>query len=212
MCAAMTNRRPLRVALYLRVSTSDQSTALQRDEATRLIASRGWELAETYEDAGVSGTRARRPGLDAMLAAARRRRFDAIVVWRADRLFRSVHHMVTTLAELGALGVNFVSCTEPFDTSTPTGQLLLHLCAAFGQFERDVLVERTVAGMAAARRRGRRIGRPRARFDLEQAQALLAGGATERNVARALGVGYGTLRRALASAPKGSVPGAHEPA
>jgi DNA invertase Pin-like site-specific DNA recombinase len=194
----MPSRGPLRVALYARVSTSDQSTDLQRDEAVRLIASRGWELVETYEDSGVSGTRAGRPGLDAMLAAARRRRFDAIVVWRADRLFRSVHHMVTTLAELGALGVNFVSCTEPFDTSTPTGQLLLHLCAAFAQFERDVLVERTVAGMAAARRRGKRVGRPRRHVDVERARELLAEGRPERAVARELGVGYGTLRRALA--------------
>jgi DNA invertase Pin-like site-specific DNA recombinase len=195
----VSTRTPLRVALYLRVSTSDQSTALQRDEASRLVASRGWQIAETYEDAGVSGTRARRPGLDAMLAAARRRRFDAIVVWRADQLFRSVHHMVTTIAELSALGVNFVSCTEPFDTSTPTGQLLLHLCAAFGQFERDVLVERTVAGMAAARRRGKRAGRPRRHVDVERARALLAEGCVERDVARELGVGYGTLRRALGS-------------
>lgn len=195
----MRSRGPLRVALYARVSTSDQSTALQRDEATRLIAGRGWELVETYEDAGVSGRRARRPSLDAMLAAARRRRFDAIVVWRADRLFRSVHHMVTTLAELSALGVNFVSCTEPFDTSTPTGQLLLHLCAAFAQFERDVLVERTVAGMAAARRRGKRVGRPRRHVDVDRARALLAEGRAEREVARELGVGYGTLRRALAA-------------
>jgi DNA invertase Pin-like site-specific DNA recombinase len=187
------------VALYARVSTNDQSTALQRDEATQLIANRGWELVETYEDTGVSGTRSRRPGLDAMLAAARRRRFDAIVVWRADRLFRSVHHMVATLAELGAIGVNFVSCTEPFDTSTPAGQLLLHLCAAFAQFERDVLVERTVAGMAAARRRGKRVGRPRRHIDVERVRSLLAQGYAERTVARELGVGYGTLRRALGS-------------
>ncbi len=201
-----------RAALYTRVSTQDQSTALQHDEATRTIAARGWELTSTFEDVGVSGAKGRRPGLDAILAAASKRRFDVLVVWRADRLFRSVHHMVTTLADLSALGVDFVSCTEPFDTSTPTGRLLFHLCAAFAQFERDVIIERTVAGIAAARRRGKRIGRPRRHVDIERARELLATGARLRDVAAALKVGYGTLRRALAEKPQTPSPdGATEP-
>jgi DNA invertase Pin-like site-specific DNA recombinase len=195
-----------RAALYTRVSTADQSTALQTDEATRVIAARGWEFVATFEDVGVSGAKGRRPGLDALLGAASKRRFDVLVVWRADRLFRSVHHMVATLAELSALGVDFVSCTEPFDTSTPTGRLLFHLCAAFAQFERDVIIERTVAGMAAARRRGKRIGRPRRYVDVERARELQATGLTLDEIASALGVGYGTLRRALAAKPQGSSP------
>lgn len=188
-----------RAALYTRVSTVDQSTALQHDEATRLVAARGWQLAATFEDVGVSGAKGRRPGLDALLDAAKKRRFDVLVVWRADRLFRSVHHMVATLADLSALGVDFVSCTEPFDTSTPTGRLLFHLCAAFAQFERDVIIERTVAGIAAARRRGKRLGRPARRFDMDHARELRAAGATLREIAATLGVGYGTIRQALAA-------------
>lgn len=190
-----------RAGLYLRVSTDDQNTQLQRDEGNRLIENRGWLLAGTYEDVGVSGSKDRRPGLDALLADARRRKFDVLVVWRADRLFRSVHHMVTTLNDLSAIGVDFVSCTEPFDTSTPTGRLLLHICAAFGQFERDVIIERTVAGMAAAKRRGVHLGRPKRRVDLDVAASRLEEGASLRAIAVELGVGYGTLRRALE--PKG---------
>jgi DNA invertase Pin-like site-specific DNA recombinase len=102
-----------RAALYTRVSTDDQTTALQRDEGLRLIAARGWQLAPVFDDIAVSGCKNRRPGLDAMLAAARKRRFDVLVVWRADRLFRSVRHMVATLAEFAALGVDFVRSPRP---------------------------------------------------------------------------------------------------
>jgi DNA invertase Pin-like site-specific DNA recombinase len=199
-------RRIARAAVYARVSTTDQKTGLQSDEALRVIEARGWSLAATFEDVGISGTKDRRPGLDALLAAARKRKFDVLVVWRADRLFRSVHHMVATLHELAALGVDFVSCTESFDTSTPTGKLLFHICAAFAQFERDVIVERTVAGIAAARRRGRRLGRPRKRVDVAHALELMADRGSLRVVAKEMGVGYGTLRAALVSERKSSSP------
>ena len=190
------NRSP-RAAIYVRVSTTDQNTALQLDEAKRMAEARGWSIALTFEDVGISGSKDRRPGLDALLAAARRRQFDVLLVWKADRLFRSVHHMVATLNDLAALRIDFASCTEPFDTSTPTGKLLLHICAAFAQFERDVIIERTVAGIAAARRRGTRIGRPRKRVDVERARELMALHQSLRLVAKEMGIGYGTLRSAL---------------
>ena len=193
-----------RAAIYMRVSTNDQSTSLQSDEGRRLVEARGWSLAGTFEDVGISGTKDRRPGLDALMAAARKRKFDVLVVWRADRLFRSVHHMVATLHELAALGIDFVSCTESFDTSTPTGKLLFHICAAFAQFERDVIVERTVAGMAAAKRRGTRIGRPRRRVDPDEARALHDALGSIRDVAARLGVSVGKVHAVLASVQKGS--------
>jgi DNA invertase Pin-like site-specific DNA recombinase len=200
------DKRPRRVALYTRVSTLEQTTALQVDEATRMIAARGWELACAFEDVGISGAKGRRPGLDALLDATKKRRVDVVVVWRADRLFRSVHHMVATLADFSAVGVDFVSCTEPFDTATPTGRLLFHLVAAFAQFERDLIIERTVAGIAAARRRGVHIGRPQRYVDVDRAEELRQLGRTLREVAKLLGVGYGTLRRALGSEPQSSPP------
>lgn len=202
-----------RVARYIRVSRSDQRPELQADETSEMIARRGWEMTDTFVDQGISGTRDRRPGLDRLMAAARRRAFDILVVWRSDRLFRSLRHMVNTLSELSALGVEFVSVTEPFDTTTPQGRLLLHMIAAFAEFERGVLVERTRAGLAAARRRGARIGRPPAKVDLRQMHALRESGKSLREVAKALGVGTTTIHRLLtgedptgADVPKTALP------
>jgi DNA invertase Pin-like site-specific DNA recombinase len=186
-----------RAARYLRVSRSDQNPALQADETGRLIAGRGWTLVDTFLDHGVSGAKDRRPELDRLMEAARRGQFDVLVVWRSDRLFRSLKHLVVTVAELTAMGIDFCSVCEPFDTSTPSGRLLLHLVSAFSEFERNVLIERTKAGIEAARRRGAQIGRPRVRVDVERAVALRAQGRSIRQVARALGCGAATLHRAL---------------
>jgi DNA invertase Pin-like site-specific DNA recombinase len=126
--------------------------------------------------------------------------FDTILVWRSDRLFRSLRHMVITIEELAALGVDFVSVTEPFDTTTPQGRLLLHLVSAFAEFEKQVLIERTKAGLDAARRRGARIGRPRVHVDVARAIKLRREGLSLRNIARKLGIGCATLCRALQKA------------
>ena len=127
----------VRVARYLRVSKADQDPALQDDGTAELIAKRGWKLTETYTDHGISGMREKRPALDRLLRDARHRRMDVVIVWKADRLFRSLKAMVTTLDEWAALGVGFVSATEVFDSTTPQGKLLLHLTSAFAEFERD---------------------------------------------------------------------------
>lgn len=197
--------KTIRVARYIRVSRSDQRPELQADETAQTIERRGWTLADTYLDQGFSGSRDRRPELDRMLADARRGKFNLLLVWRADRLFRSLRHMVATLDELAALGIDFASVTEPFDTTTPQGRLLLHLVAAFAEFEKGVLVERTRAGIAAARRRGARIGRPPVHVDVARALSLRASGRSLREVARVLGVGAATVCRAIQAAD-GSVP------
>jgi DNA invertase Pin-like site-specific DNA recombinase len=191
---------PKLAARYIRVSRADQRPELQDHETTELIARRGWQLVDTFSDHGVSGARDRRPGLDRMLEAARRGSFDLIVVWRADRLFRSLRHMVVTLDEFAALGVGFVSVTEPFDTTTPTGRLLLQLVGAFAEFERGVLIERTLAGLQAARRRGARLGRPPTaalRVDFDQVAEMRASGASIRSIARQLGVSAAAVQRVL---------------
>jgi site-specific DNA recombinase len=133
---SMTGKRVVR---YIRVSRSDQKPGLQADESLELIKNRGWNLTETFIDQGFSGAKDRRPALDQMMGAARRRSFDILVVWRADRLFRSLRHMINALAELEALGIAFVSVTEPFDTTTPQGRLLVHLVASFAEFERGAM-------------------------------------------------------------------------
>jgi DNA invertase Pin-like site-specific DNA recombinase len=170
---------------------------MQADETGELIDRRGWQLVGTFEDHGVSGARDRRPELDRLLDAARRRRFDLLVVWRSDRLFRSLKHMINTLDELSALGIGFVSVSEPFDTTTPQGRLLLHLVSAFAEFERELIRERTRAGLAAARRRGTRLGRPPARVEVDRALAMRADGSSVRDIAGALGLSPSTVHRHL---------------
>jgi DNA invertase Pin-like site-specific DNA recombinase len=191
---------PRRVARYIRVSRSDQNPSLQLDETARVIAARGWDLVDTCTDHGISGSRDHRPELDRMLKDAKQGRFNTLLVWRSDRLFRSLRHMVVTIEELAARGVDFVSVTAPVDTTTPQGRLLLHLVSAFAEFERQVLIERTKAGLDAARRRGKRIGRPPVFVDVCGALRLRKRGLTVREIAARMHVGYGTLHRALRAA------------
>lgn len=186
-----------RAATYLRVSRSDQSTNLQRDETTSLISRRGWELVEEFSDDGISGATNQRPAFRAMLAAAKRRRFDALVVYKTDRLFRSLHELVATLADLETWGIAFVSVTEPFDTSSASGRLLVQLVGAFAEFERSVMIERTKSGLEAARRRGVHVGRPRSSVDPELVRVLRSRGRTLEQIATELRVGKGTVHRLL---------------
>lgn len=187
----------LRVARYLRVSRVDQNPALQDDETADLIARRGWKLTDTYTDHGISGSREKRPELDRLLRDARRGRFNFVCVWKADRLFRSLRAMVNTLDEWSALGIGFVSATEAFDTTTPQGKLLMHLTSAFAEFERNLIIERTKAGIAAAKRRNIHCGRPKLRLDDEHLRELRADGMSIKKIAKSLGVGPSTVQRRL---------------
>lgn len=144
----------MRVCRYLRVSRGDQNPQLQADETQRLIESRGWDLVDTFIDHGVSGGRERRPDLDRMMTGARKGQFQAIIVWRSDRLFRSLRNMINAIEELSSMNIDFVSVTELFDSTTAQGRLLFHLVSAFGEFERELLRARTVAALDSCRRRG----------------------------------------------------------
>ncbi|HEY3408383.1 MAG TPA: recombinase family protein [Propionicimonas sp.] len=206
-----TTKQPLRVARYLRVSTRDQRPDLQADETMQVIERRGWVLVDTFIDHGISGTTQHRPEIDRLLAAARKGAFDVLLVWRADRLFRSLKHMVCTLDEVAALGIDFVSVTEPFDSTTPTGKLMLQLVAAFGEFERCLIAERCRAGQTAARKRGVRIGRPRVVVDVQRALGLRAAGMSLRQVAAELKIGVATLSRAFQNAPAADIRKAGSP-
>jgi DNA invertase Pin-like site-specific DNA recombinase len=193
----MNGRR--RVARYLRVSRSKQDVGLQDDETAELIRRRGWTLVETYVDHGVSGAQTSRPALDRLREDARDGGFDAVVTWRADRLFRSLGAMISTLDEWHELGVDFVSVTEIFDTTTAQGRLLMHLTSAFAEFERSLIAERTRAGIAAARRRGARLGRPPARIDDRGLRDLKAQGLSIRQIAATIGCGSSTVQRRMSS-------------
>jgi DNA invertase Pin-like site-specific DNA recombinase len=169
-----------RAAIYARVSRSDQRIDLQIDECTALAARRGWRLAKTYADHGATGRNDKRPELRRMLADARAGRFGVLIVWRFDRLFRSTQHLLSVVSEFEARGIAFASVCEAWDTSTPQGQLMLTVVAAFAQFERQIIVERCVAGQEAARRRGKLPGRRAVRRELsdEEIEQELAAGTT----------------------------------
>lgn len=188
------------LGLYARVSTLDQGPEPQLD-ALRSYSARRGHSAEEFVDHGVCGRKDQRPALDRLMTAARKREVDAIVVTKLDRLARSVRHLTNIVAELEALGVDLVVIDGGIDTSTPTGRLLFHVLAAIGEFERDLIVERTKAGIAAARRRGRRPGRPRALNpgQLARARRLAQNGSSVRQIAALLGCSRATAHRAIAT-------------
>ncbi len=190
-------RRPGHLLGYARVSTTAQDPALQHDALTAAGCYRVW--TDT-----ASGALAARPALDDVLA--RLGPGDVLVVWRLDRLARSLRHLLQLIDDLDRRGVGFKSLTESIDTTTATGRLVLHLFGALGEFERDLLRERTAAGLEAAVARGRRGGRPALMTPakLAAAQSLLAAGRSAGEVAAAVGVSRATLYRALTACPNTS--------
>jgi DNA invertase Pin-like site-specific DNA recombinase len=192
MAGSLTQPKKLRAGIYARVSTLDQEPENQLADLRRYAAARGWEPVE-YIDHGVSGSRESRPALDQMLRDARRRRIDAVICWKLDRLGRSLRHLIGTLEELDRLGVVFISLGEGIDLSTPAGRLQTAILAAIAQFERERIVERVKAGLARARAQGKRLGRkpsaiPDARFEAVAHLSL-------RDAAKALGVSRSVVHR-----------------
>ncbi len=188
---------PQRVALYARVSTADQSAGLQLDGLRQLAAQRGWQIVGEFVDLGVSGSKDRRPELDRLMTAVHKGKLDVVAVWRFDRFARSVRHLVMALDEFRGKQVDFVSVNDGIDTSTPAGRFTFTVIAGVAELERELIRERTIAGVAAARRRGAILGRPRVAFDLDAALRLRAEGKSVRDVAKVLGVNPTTLHRGL---------------
>ena len=178
---------------YARVSTSEQTLALQRD------ALREAGCGKVFTDQGVSGTAAARPGLDRAIKAMKKG--DTLVVWKLDRLGRSLSHLVATINELGERGVGFQSLSDPIDTTNAGGRLVLHMMGALAEFERSLIVERTRAGLKAAKRRGAQLGRKPVLTSAQvtHARRLIDGGESPKAVANSFQVGRTTLWRALKS-------------
>jgi DNA invertase Pin-like site-specific DNA recombinase len=161
---------------------------------------RGLEVAGEYLDEGISGAKDRRPALDRLLSDARRRTFDVVACVKLDRLARSVHHLTSLAREFQALGIDLVVLDQAIDTSTPAGRLLFHVLGSIAEFERDLIRERTVAGMTSARRRGARIGRPRTTLSKSQVAEAARAGNSLAAIARLLGTSRATARRLLSEA------------
>lgn len=175
---------------YARVSTTDQNTDLQ------LQALKGAGCEQIFEDQ-VSGSVTNRPGLDKALALVGKG--DVLIVWRLDRLGRSLPHLIEIIEALGASGAGFRSLTESIDTTTAGGRLVFHMMGALAEFERSLIQERTKAGLQAAKNRGVVGGRPRAlsQAKIAHARKLIEAGESPASVAKSLGVGRSTLYRAL---------------
>ena len=194
-----------RVALYARVSTlNGQDPEMQLSELREYAIRQGWQIADEYTDQGVSGSKESRPALNRLMVDAQRRKFDAVLVWKIDRFGRSLKHLVNALAELGAFGVAFISLRDNLDLSTPSGRLMFQIIGAMAEFERALIQERVRAGLRNARAKGKRLGRRRAIVDASRIVALRASGASWRAISRELGVGLGTVYRAIPGIQAGS--------
>lgn len=190
-----------RAAIYLRVSTSGQTTENQRRELEKVAEQRGWIIADIYEDHGISGAKGRdkRPAFDRLYKDAARGKVDVVMAWSIDRLGRSLHHVVAFMAELGELGVDLYLHQQAVDSSTPAGKAMLAMCGVFAEFEREMIRERVNAGLARARAQGKRLGRPKVDASVEHAiRQRRAKGQGMLKIARELGVGVSVVQRVSA--------------
>ena len=185
-------------AIYVRVSTDQQTVENQIRELRQVAERRGWDVVEIYSDAGISGAKGRagRPGLDRMLKEASRRKFDIVMAWAIDRLGRSLIDLLGTIQHLEACGVDLYLDQQAIDTTTPMGKLVFQVTGAFAEFERSMIRQRVKAGLKRAVAQGKRLGRPKVDSALERkAQKQLQKGVGILKVAKALGLGTGTVQR-----------------
>jgi len=194
----------MRAAVYARVSTSNhgQDPGVQLREVAEYCSRRGWTVTAEYVDVGISGSKEKRPELDKLLADAKRRRFEAVVVYRYDRFARSLRQLVNALEEFRSLGIEFVSLHEGVDTSTPNGRLIFGIFASIAEFERELIRERVKSGLRNAKAKGRQLGRPKVVLDAARIAALRDSGASWRIICKQMGLTKGTAQRAFYSLPK----------
>jgi DNA invertase Pin-like site-specific DNA recombinase len=197
------SKQAKRVAIYLRVSTMDQTTANQRRELEAVAERHGWTVVRIFEDAGISGAKGRdaRPGLDAMMKAIARREIDLVMAWSVDRLGRSLTGLLELLTELHAKRVDLYLHQQGLDTSTPSGKAMFQMMGVFAEFERAMIRERVLAGMARAAAHGTKSGRPIGRPPIEAKtevairNALKKGDIGMRKIAVKFDVATGTVQR-----------------
>jgi DNA invertase Pin-like site-specific DNA recombinase len=183
-----------RAAIYTRVSTADQHPETQLYDVRQLAAQRGLEIVHEYRDV-ICGAKSKRPGLDQLMADARRHRFDVVLVAAFDRVARSVRHFLEVLDELNHLGIEFVSFRENIDTGGPLGRAMVVIVGAIAELERSLIVERVRAGMRRAKLEGRRIGRAPMNIDREQVVRDRRSGMSLRQVARKHGISRASVCR-----------------
>jgi DNA invertase Pin-like site-specific DNA recombinase len=189
----------MKIAIYARVSTSDkgQDPQMQLRELREYCERRNWIITSEYVDIGVSGSKDSRPELNRLMADAKQRRFDAILVWKLDRFGRSLKHLVSALGEFESLGISFVSLRDSFDLTTPAGRLMFNMVASFAEFERDLIRERVRAGISNRRAKGFRVGRKPIVLDAGRLATLRSQGLTIREIARTLDCSRSLVHKTL---------------
>jgi DNA invertase Pin-like site-specific DNA recombinase len=190
----------MKVALYTRVSTQDQSVEMQVSDLRQYCKQRGIEIYKEYKDEGVSGTKDKRPALDELMSNARKRKFDAVLCWRFDRFARSTKHLITALEEFRHLGIDFISYQENIDTSSPLGKAMFIIVSAIAELERNIIVERVKAGIRRAKENGKRLGRPKIlNLKIEELQRMRGQGLSFKKIGERVkacpATIYQTLRR-----------------
>ena len=203
----MSAAKDQRVAIYCRVSTASQSVDPQESALREYAEKKDWTQVKVYSDRAVSGTRDRRPALDELMRDCRRGSVDLVLVWRLDRLGRSLQNLIEALEEFRQLGVDFVSLTEGLVTSTPAGKLFFNMIAVFANFERDIIAERVTLGLAEARRKGTQLGRPPINVSPEMAKRMKAdraqGKLSLRGIAQKHGVTLWRVQKLLSGGSAG---------
>ena len=185
-----------RAALYMRVSTVDQHPESQLHDLRQMAAQRGYEIVQEYTDR-ISGTKAKRPGLDQMMFDARRGRFDVVLVWASDRIARSVKHFLDVLDELNRLNIEYISFREQIDTGGPLGRAIVVIIGAVAELERNLIIERVRAGMRRARLEGQHIGRKPLTLDNAAIKRDRQHGQSLRQIARGHRISTATVQRVL---------------
>lgn len=192
-----------RVAMYVRVSTNDQTTKNQQRELKEVAKRHGWKIVEVLEDAGISGAKGRsqRPGLDALLRGVARKDYDVVAAWSVDRLGRSLQDLVGLLQELHAKGVDLYLHQQGVDTTTPGGKALFQMLGVFAEFERALIRERIRSGLTRAKAEGKRLGRPRLGSEIEEKiRTERRKGTGIRRIASQLGIGVSVVQRVVGRA------------
>ena len=189
-----------RAALYMRVSTLDQHPETQLLDLRQMASQRGYEIIQEYTDK-ISGTKAKRPGLDQMMADARRGRFDVVLVWASDRIARSVKHFLDVLDESNRLNIEYVSFRENIDTGGPLGRAIIIIVGAVAELERNLIIERVRAGMRRARLEGQHVGRIPLALNNLAIQQDRQRGQSLRQIAKGHRISTATVRRVLSECP-----------
>jgi DNA invertase Pin-like site-specific DNA recombinase len=187
--------KPKKVALYTRVSTDDQKTDMQLMDLKEYVQKRGYTIYNTYEDV-ISGTTKERKALDQLMADAKHRKFDIVLVWKFDRFARSLKMLVDSLALFQELGIDFISYKENIDTTTSMGRLIFHINSAYAEFEREIIRDRVMAGIKAKREKTGRWGRNVLDHAIQtKIKELIEAGASVRNTAKTLQISTRTVRK-----------------